>query len=335
MVFVGGNIGIPPLDYLDKVGADDVVVLELSSFQLVDTQVSPQVAVVLAVTPDHLNWHADLDEYHAAKTQIAAHQRPGDVIVYDAANQVSKRIASASPARTIAFGGEGGLHVRDGGIYLGSTVLVERSDVALRDEHNLRNLAAAVAAVYDLVGGDTNALVSGVRAVRPLPHRLQPIADIGGVRYVNDSLSTTPATTCAAIAAYPEPKVLILGGSSKGLSLEPLAEALASADIRALLLTGHDAPRIATALHAVGPHDYELLDAPMADVVERAAEIACRATSSCCRPRVRASTGTATTPIEATSSWPGPCTPWCSRGHQPLAIAVGSGYGDRLLRLRP
>jgi UDP-N-acetylmuramoylalanine--D-glutamate ligase len=273
-VFVGGNIGTPPLDYLEKAGADDIVVLELSNFQLVDAPVSPRVAVVLAVTPDHLNWHADLEEYYAAKTSIAAHQRPDDLVVYDAENPVAARIASASPARKVAFGVEDGFHVRDGRIRRGSTVLVDRADIPLRGEHNLRNLTAAVATVYDLVGGDTEALVSGIRSLRPLPHRLQPIAEIEGVLYVNDSLSTTPETTRAAIAAYPEPKVLILGGSSKGLSFEPLAEAIASADIRALLLTGDDAPRIASALDAVGVRDYEILDGSMSDIVKRAAEMA-------------------------------------------------------------
>ncbi|REF36897.1 UDP-N-acetylmuramoyl-L-alanine--D-glutamate ligase [Thermasporomyces composti] len=273
-VLVGGNIGIPPLDYLDKVDPDDIVVLELSNFQLIDARVSPRVAVVLAVTPDHLNWHTDLDEYYAAKAPIAAHQRPDDVVVYDAVNPVAARIASASPARAVPFGVEDGFHARDGQIRRGSTVLVDRADIPLRGDHNLRNLTAAVAAVYDLVDGDTDALVSGVRSMRPLPHRLQPVGEIRGVWYVNDSLSTTPETTRAAIAAYPEPKVLILGGSSKGLSFESLAEAIASADIRALLLTGDDAPRIAAALRAAEVRDYEIVDGSMSDIVRRAAEIA-------------------------------------------------------------
>ena len=273
-VFFGGNIGLPPLEFLDELRPDDVTVLELSNFQLVDLEKSPQVAVVLAVTPDHLNWHTNLDEYYTAKRPIASFQQPSDTIVFDVENPVATRIAESSSARRVPVNTDTGFHAKDSSIWYGNDVLVDAADINLRGEHNLSNLTAAVAAVFDLVNGDCSVIRKGTRSLEPLPHRLFPVANIDGVLYVNDSLSTTPETTRAAVRAYPEPKVLILGGSSKGLPFEPLAETIAAANIRAVLVTGQDGPRIGATLDSAGLHDYELPNGTMADVVARAATLA-------------------------------------------------------------
>lgn len=273
-VFLGGNIGIPPLQFLGELTADDLVVLELSNMQLIDLDRSPQVAVVLPVTPDHLNYHVDLDEYYASKTSITAHQGQDDVVVFAANNEVAAKIALASPGRHIPVGEPSGVQVSATGIVVEGIDAVSSADVRLRGKHNLENLAAAVGAAYDLVHGDLGVVRAGVRGLEPLPHRLSPVAEVDGVLYVNDSLSTTPQTACAAMAAFPEPKVLILGGSSKGVEFDVLARSVATTAIRALLLVGQDGPRIAAALDAAGSVGHEFVHGDTADVVRRAAGLA-------------------------------------------------------------
>lgn len=270
-VFVGGNIGTTPLSFLPEVCSHDMVVLELSSFQLIDLGVSPHVAVVLSVTPDHLNWHRDLDEYQRAKASIAAHQTAEDLVVYAAESPVASTIAAASPARRIPVGRPEGVTVRDGGIYFGASRVIDVGDVPLPGAHNVVNVGAAIAATYGVAAGDHEIIRAGVRAIQPLPHRLQAVATKNGVIWVDDSLSTTPHTTMAAMAAFDRPQVLILGGSTKGVSFDLLAEAIRDACVRAVLLTGIEAPRIAAALDAAGVSSYQHITGTMADLVTHAA----------------------------------------------------------------
>jgi UDP-N-acetylmuramoylalanine--D-glutamate ligase len=273
-VFLGGNIGVPPLEFLPQLADGDLVVLELSNMQLIDLTVSPHVAVVLPVTPDHLNWHPDIDEYYAAKTSIAAYQKPGDVVAYAARNPVAAKIAEAGEGRKVPFGVPERVHAEAGGIYDGTTRLLDLSDSPLLGEHNARNLTAAVAATFDLLGRDAALLREGVRAIEPLAHRLEPAGEAGGVTYVNDSLSTTPETARAAMAAFPVPKVMIFGGSSKGLSFAALAEAVAKEDIRGIVLVGEVGPRIAAALDEAGIGGHVTVDGPMTEIVAKAAALA-------------------------------------------------------------
>jgi UDP-N-acetylmuramoylalanine--D-glutamate ligase len=273
-VFLGGNIGTPPLAFLAELRPDDVVVLELSSFQLMDLTRSPQTAVVLSITPDHLDWHRDLDEYRGAKAAIAAHQTARDTVVYDAASRAAAAIAAASRGRRVPVGRPQGAHVAGGAIHLGDVRVVDVADVPLLGAHNLTNVAAAVAAAWDLAGGDVAAIARGVRALRPLRHRLEVVGTAAGVKYVDDSISTTPETAAAAMRSFDAPQVVILGGSTKGVPFAGLAAAVADAPVRAALLTGAEAPRIAAALDAAGVTAYEHVDGPMSAVVARAAALA-------------------------------------------------------------
>jgi UDP-N-acetylmuramoylalanine--D-glutamate ligase len=175
-----------------------------------------------------------------------------------------------SQGRQVPVGRAAGAGVRDNGVYYCGERLLDVDDVPLPGRHNLDNIAAAIAATYDFVGGDRGVLRSGIRAVRPLPHRLQVVATVDGVTFVDDSLSTTPQTTIAAMAAFDRPQVLILGGSTKGVSLAPLADAVVAGRVRAALLVGAEAARIAAALNAVGFDDHVTVAGPMPDVVERA-----------------------------------------------------------------
>lgn len=273
-VFVGGNIGTPPLEFLPELRAGDLVVLELSSFQLIDLTSSPQLAVVLAVTPDHQNWHPDLDEYHRAKASITAHQKLGDAVVYVAEDAIAARIAGQSQGRKIPVGSPDGVHLLDGGIYIGASRVLDVAEVPLPGVHNLINVAAAIAAAGEIAEVDKSTILAGVRALCPLPHRLTVVGTVSGVTYVDDSCSTTPEAAAAAMAAFDAPQVLILGGSGKGVGYERLAAEVARGTVLATVLVGAEAPRIAAALDAAGVRNWERVRGSMQDVVRRAAELA-------------------------------------------------------------
>jgi UDP-N-acetylmuramoylalanine--D-glutamate ligase len=271
--FFGGNIGRPPLEFLPQLSAGDVVVLELSNFQLVDLDRSPDIAVLLALSPDHLNWHLSLEDYYAAKSSIARYQRPTDLVVYDADNAPASRIAAQSPARRIGIGTRAGPRVVGEWIYFGDECVLRSADIPLPGPHNVANVAAAIGASYDLVAGDLDALRHGIRTVAPLPHRLSTVGIVAGRVFVDDSCSTTPETAAAAVRAFGEPKVLILGGSTKGVPFEPLAAAVAAASVRRVLLLGVEGERIARALSAAGFSDYEFAAGTMRDTVTAAAKV--------------------------------------------------------------
>ncbi len=273
-VFLGGNIGTPPLTFLPQLRADDVVVLELSSFQLMDLTVSPHVAVVLSITPDHLNWHRDLDEYYLAKGRIAAYQSTKDSVVYVADSPVATAVAETSRGQRIPVGTDESVHVQADGIYLGNTQVLEIADVPLLGSHNLTNVAAAIAAAYQVVGSDHAVIRSGIQALTPLPHRLTHVATVCGVTYIDDSCSMTPETAAAAMATFDVPQVLILGGTTKGVAFDPLATAVSRAPVRSILLVGTEAHHIAASLDAAGVGGYEHATGSMTEVVRRAAALA-------------------------------------------------------------
>jgi UDP-N-acetylmuramoylalanine--D-glutamate ligase len=254
-VLAGGNLGEPALDLLGE-EAPDIYVLELSSFQLQRTQYLPaEVAVLLNVSPDHLDWHADEEEYRAAKYRIFA-----DV---DAA--VINRTDAKSGERTkhcgrvVSFGldapdeGQYGLREDEGEKYLarGDAMLLAIRDLALYGVHNQLNALAALAA-GELLGLDTAAMLQVLVEFPGLPHRMQFVARIGAVDYINDSKATNVAAAVASIDSIEGMLVLIAGGDGKGGDFSALAEAI-EGKLRGAVLIGKDAEKIARALDTVMP----------------------------------------------------------------------------------
>ncbi len=154
------------------------------------------------------------------------------------------------------------------------TQVLEIADVPLLGSHNLTNVAAAIAAAYQVVGSDHAVIQSGIGALTPLPHRLTRVATVRGVTYIDDSCSTTPETAAAAMAAFDVPQVLILGGTTKGVAFDPLAAAVSRAPVRAILLVGTEAPCIAASLDAAGVRVCEHATGSMTKEVRRAAMLA-------------------------------------------------------------
>ena len=254
-VLAGGNLGEPALDLLGG-KIPDIYVLELSSFQLQRTQNLPaEVALLLNVSPDHLDWHADEAEYRAAKYRIF---NDVDAAVINRADaEAAKKVQHCG--RVVTFGldapGEDqyGIREEDGGKYLacGGTLLLSTRDLALYGVHNQLNALAALAAGH-LLGLDVAAMLQVLVEFPGLPHRMQFVARVGAVDYINDSKATNVAAAVASIQSVDGMLVLIAGGQGKGGDFSELAEAI-EGKLRGAVLIGEDAEKIARALDTVMP----------------------------------------------------------------------------------
>lgn len=267
-----GNIGVPALDVLPEINADDIVVYELSSFQLWDIEKSPQVAVVLMIEPDHLDVHADMDEYIAAKSKIAQFQTADDIIVFNIQNEYSHAIGKSSSARKIPFPADMAAHVTDGFFYYGTQKLCSTDTLQLPGSHNLDNACAAIDAVWRFTQ-DEEAIRKGLAGFSGLPHRLKFVRSVKGVDYFDDSIATTPGSAIAAAKAFSQPKIVILGGSSKGADFNELAAVFATGDVKAGVLIGDEANAIEKALKSTGVRTVNLgSTSTMAEIVRVASQ---------------------------------------------------------------
>ena len=250
-VHLGGNIGTPALDLLPAIEEHDWVVMELSSFQLLDMNHSPHIGVCLRITPDHLDYHASMEEYVTAKGNIFAHQADTDTAVFHRDNDHSRQLAAHSPGRQLDYSHTQGAYatVADNAIWVDGSRVCDMAVVGLLGAHNLENVTAAAAATYPIVG-EVAPLAEAIESFHGLEHRLQLVAEMDGVRYIDDSFSTTPETAIAAITSFTEPKTVIVGGSDKGADFSDLARVIAESDTRAVIVIGDTAPQIVSDLES-------------------------------------------------------------------------------------
>lgn len=224
-IYLSGNIGKPSLELLPKLNKDSWVVLELSSFQLIDMEVSPFVAVVLNITEDHLDWHKDRLEYVEAKKNIVKYQSASDWALLNEEYTDSRSFAESTKGKVVYF----------------SKKKLEqkyKEKLLLRGEHNLENIAAAVE-VGKILGIDESKILETVRQFKGLEHRLELVDTINGVSFYNDSFATGPQPTIAAINSFSEPETLILGGSDKGLDYKELGNVISNkTNVKNVILIG-------------------------------------------------------------------------------------------------
>ena len=256
-VVVGGNIGTAVIQEVDNLRREDIVVLELSSFQLETLGHSPQVAVVTNVLEDHIDHHGTRDAYIAAKKNIVAWQGPRDIAVLnlDDPSTVALHTGAASEVRgfSLSLVPKRGAHLdQNGNLVLVSgdrrTVLCKASELRVPGRHNVAN-ALAAAIVGDAFDIPADVIGRILREFEGVPRRLETVAEKDGVLWVNDSAATTPAATMSALAAYERPAVAILGGVSKGADFSELARVLALRAHGAVLI-GRAADEIASAIAA-------------------------------------------------------------------------------------
>lgn len=280
---LAGNIGEPMLEALPKANRADWVVLELSSFQTIDLTTSPKIVVVTKITVDHLDWHKDREEYVRAKENLWKHQTGEEFVVFNFDDETCRKLAPATVGQEFYFSikqvvdkgayadASGKVHLRIGE----DTQVGDAYELAVPGKHNWANgLAALVSSV--LAGAHEEDAWRGILSYKGAEHRLEKVAEKDGVVYINDSAATTPESTIAALEAYGEPKVLILGGSKKGREYDELAEAVVKNNTRAVVLIGETGPQIKKSLEEAG---YEgLLKEVAADIgkiVREARKLAC------------------------------------------------------------
>ena len=258
--YVGGNIGDPLINYVDNMKGDDIAILEISSFQLDQMTISPNVAAVLNITPNHLDRHGSVESYTAAKARILEFQSEEDVAILGHDDKGAWSLKNKVRGRLYAFSShelhdhlngtylqDGWLNLRDGNMLL---PLMSRNNVSLRGDHNVLNVLAAFA-IGHAVGFVPDAMIQAVKDFRGVPHRLEFVRELRGVRWYNDSIATAPERSMAAIRAFDEPIVLLLGGRDKDLPWEELMK-LASHRVDHLVLFGEAAEKIQKTVNSLG-----------------------------------------------------------------------------------
>lgn len=259
-VYLGGNIGVASLSFLPKLTKESIVVLEMSSFQLFTLKKSPQTAVIVMTSVDHLDYHVDPAEYLEAKRSIVRNQKADDAVVYFADYANSRAIVEGAQACRFAISQKHavtrGAFVKEGILYFvdGKTPekIIDCSEIFIPGRHNWENAAAAVA-VAKIHGVSQTNIVRTLKTFTGLVHRLEYVATVDGVKYFDDSFSTTPETAIAALAAFTEPKVMILGGSSKGSNFDQLGKELASCtSLRGIIGIGDEWGKIRSAIEKYG-----------------------------------------------------------------------------------
>jgi UDP-N-acetylmuramoylalanine--D-glutamate ligase len=250
-VAVAGNVGTPLSSLAGEIDLAATVVCEASSFQLEDSvSFAPECAVFLNLAPDHLDRHSDLDAYLAAKLRIFANQGNDDLAVYNADDPALAGTDLGGCARRIAFctgaAPDCEVALAEGAIFYEGEPLLPASELDLFGEHNVANAMAAAATAL-AVGIDRDAVREGLRSFAGVPHRLEQVAEMDGVRFVNDSKATNVASATVGLRAFEGGVHAILGGSEKGEDFGALVEPVREACV-AIYLIGAAADRLAAAL---------------------------------------------------------------------------------------
>lgn len=260
---LGGNIGIPPLSFIDELEADSVSVLELSSFQLADAVSSPHIAVMLMTAPEHLDHHEDIISYIEAKRNILRFQSPSDYAVLNADYPATRESDLFTDAHVYWVGEQfdeaekQGCFTHEDGLYLKmdgrEEKIMDKKDVALKGKHNLENACAAIVASL-LAGASMKSIVPVLKTFKGLPYRLEYVSHVNGVTYYNDSLATIPEATVGALEALgDEVETLIAGGHDRGIDYKELGKFIPKTKLKTLILFPETGEKIWSAVVAETP----------------------------------------------------------------------------------
>ena len=247
--YVGGNIGTPLFTKLNEIMPDDKVVLELSSFQLMGMEVSPNISVITNITPNHLNVHKDYEEYIEAKKNIFKYQDRDGITILNYDNEITRNCSAEVRGKVIFFSSKEKL---DNGYIVDDDVIKECDDklrkhivsakeLTIRGKHNYENICAAIAATKTLV--DISTAIEVIKTFPGVEHRIEFVKEINGVKWYNDSASSTPSRTISGLNAFDEEIVLIAGGADKNLDYTPVAKPILD-KVKTLILMGQTSGKI-------------------------------------------------------------------------------------------
>ena len=283
--YLGGNIGIPLFTKLNEMKPEDIVVLELSSFQLMGMEVSPDISVITNITPNHLNVHSSYEEYIDAKKNIFKYQNEDGIVVLNNDNEITKACKVEAEGKAILFSSKEKL---DDGVILDNDVIkicqdklrrhiLNTSDVILRGKHNYENACAAIAATSSLVEPEQAAKV--IKEFKGVEHRLELVRELNGVKWYNDSIGSSPTRTIAGLNSFDERITLIAGGYDKNLDYTPLAEPILE-NVDNLVLIGQTAGKIFEAVKEESEKQNKNINICMCETLEDAVATAKRVTKS-------------------------------------------------------
>ena len=277
--YLGGNIGTPLFTKLYEMKEDDYIVLELSSFQLMNMKISPKISVVTNITPNHLNVHSSYEEYIDAKKNIFKYQSKDDIVVLNYDNEITRECAKEAEGRVVFFSSKTKL---DDGIIVDENIIKECNDrirrhilntkeLHLRGKHNYENICAAIAATKTLVDIDTQ--IEAIKNFKGVEHRIEFVKEIDGVKWYNDSIGTSPTRTMAGLNSFEEDIVLIAGGYDKNLDYTPLAKPILD-KVKTLILMGQTAEKIFLAVKEESEKQGKQIDTYMCETLEDTVKLA-------------------------------------------------------------
>ena len=247
--YLGGNIGYPLFTRLGEIHPEDILILELSSFQLMGMDVSPQISVITNITPNHLNIHKDYEEYIDAKKNIFKYQDAEGILVTNYDNEVTNKISKEANGKLIYFSSKNKLE--NGYIVDGDVIkecddnlrkhIISVKEVKLKGMHNFENICTAIAATRTLVDMDT--AIKAIKDFSGVEHRIEFVREIFGVKWYNDSSSSSPTRAISGMNAFDEEIILIAGGYDKNLDYTPMAKTIVNR-VKTLILLGQTAGKI-------------------------------------------------------------------------------------------
>lgn len=248
-VYIGGNIGTPLFTKASEMTSTDIVVLELSSFQLMGMTVSPNISVVTNITPNHLNIHKDMEEYILSKRRIIDNQNKEDICVLNYNDEIVKEFSNYAKGEVRYFSKfdniSNGFCIKDNAIYKVTnnqyTKVLDTKDILLRGNHNYENICTCLTAIIDLI--DINKTVEVFKSFKGVEHRLEYVCEINGVKWYNDSVSSSPTRTIAGLNSYEENIVLIAGGYDKHIDYDVIGEPIVN-KVSTLILMGDTKEKI-------------------------------------------------------------------------------------------
>lgn len=244
---IGGNIGKPLIGEVESIKETDKAVLELSSFQLFSMSQSPKVAVVTNVTPNHLDWHVDFDEYIEAKKNIMKYQDESCVLITNSANDISRKIGEEAKGKHCSFSSKSDafIHLENDCIYYGNEMIVNINDIKIPGMHNVENYMAAIGAVYPYVSRENIEKVA--RTFGGVQHRIEFVRELDGVKYYNDSIASSPARTTAGLVSFKQKVILIAGGYDKKIPFDDFGSVV-NDHVKKLVLVGKTSDKIEAAV---------------------------------------------------------------------------------------
>ncbi len=247
--YLGGNIGIPLFTKIQEMKPNDMVILELSSFQLMNIHTSPNIAVITNISPNHLDFHKSYEEYIEAKKNIFKYQNEDGILVLNYDNEITRECAKEAKGKVIFFSRENKL---DNGVILDDDIIkvcdnklrkhiLNTKDLLLRGKHNYENVCTAIAATLEIAS--TEKQIEAVTQFKGVKHRLEFVKEINGVKWYNDSIGTSPTRTIAGLKSFNEKIVLIAGGYDKHLDYTPIAKPILD-NVSVLILMGQTSKKI-------------------------------------------------------------------------------------------